>query len=421
MQQFITVEEARQKILKSLPRVGTERVFLQDALGRVLAEQVEAPEDSPRFDNSARDGYAVRFEDLADERPTLRIGGSVAAGKMSSIHVDQGSAVRIMTGAPVPDGADTVVMQENCQVDDESQTLTVLDKPEAGRGAWVRKAGENMAAGETVLEPGDRLGAAELGLVASFGRSVLTVSRRPRVAIVSTGDELVEIDQTPGPGQIINSNAYMLEALVTEAGCDAVVLPVASDTEQAVRAAFERALQDADIVVSSGGVSVGDFDVTRRVVDELTGGMNFWKIRMKPGKPLAFGTHDAHNTSATQGKSVPLIGLPGNPNSCFVCFHQFVRPALAVMQDIAPDAVRPRQLEATLSSPVSTTPRRRTYLAGHLETDPQAAPGEPPVFHPAGNQNSGNLRLFCRADAFGLVEEGVAETGAGQRIVVELI
>jgi molybdopterin molybdotransferase len=411
MKQFITVEQARQQILERLQHVGSERVFLTDALGRVLAEEIEAPHDSPRFDNSARDGYAVRYADLDAARPTLKVGGSVAAGQMSSIHVDSGAAVRIMTGAPVPNGADTVVMQENCEVDEESGTLTVLQKPKAGRGAWIRKAGENMASGEAVLAPGDTLRAAELGLVASFGRSVLRVSRRPRVAIVSTGDELVEVDQRPGPGQIVNSNAYMLEALVAEAGCEALVLPLVVDDEVAIRDTFERALEVADIVISSGGVSVGDFDLTGRVVDELTGGMNFWKIRMKPGKPLAFGVSDV------DPKSVPLIGLPGNPNSCFVCFHQFVRPALSVMQGVARDEVSPRQIEATLSSPVRTTPRRRTYLGGRLET----TPGERPIFHPSANQNSGNLRLFCRAQAFGIVEEGVAKMDAGDPIVVELI
>jgi molybdopterin molybdotransferase len=422
MKQFITVESAREQILARLPRVGSERVFLPDALGRILAETVEAPEDSPRFDNSARDGYALRFSDLDAERPTLHVAGSAAAGDVGSIQVDPGSAVRIMTGAPVPDGADTVVMQEQCELDEDNATVTVLDKPEAGRGAWVRKAGKNMACGETILEPGDHLRASEIGMVASFGRSLISVSRRPRVAIVSTGDELVEIDQEPGPGQIVNSNAYMLQSLVAEAGCEALVLPAASDTKQAVQRVFERALQDADIVVSSGGVSVGDFDVTRGVVDELTGGMNFWKIRMKPGKPLAFGTSPAGT------KNVPLIGLPGNPNSCFVCFHQFVRPALAVMQGVAAHLALPRRLEATLASPVRTTPRRRTYLGGRLlggatDTGLDPSPGEhdPLVFHPTDNQSSSNLRLFCGAQAFGIVEEGVSEMEAGSTILIELI
>ncbi|QDG49955.1 molybdopterin molybdotransferase MoeA [Persicimonas caeni] len=411
MKRFITVEEARQQILERLPRLSTERIFLSQALGRILAESVEAPTDSPRFDNSARDGYALRFDDLEGDRPTLSVIGTAAAGTISDLHVEPGTAARIMTGAVVPEGADTIVMQEYCEVDEDAGTVTVLEVPEKGRGAWVRKAGENMAAGEAVLEPGARLGAPEVGLLASFGRSVIEVSRRPRVAIVSTGDELVELDQEPQPGQIINSNAYMLEALVHQAGGEAVVLPPAADTEEAVRDTFEQALQSADIVVSSGGVSVGDFDITREVVDELTGGMNFWKIRMKPGKPLAFGTAD------TDGRDVPLIGLPGNPNSCFVCFHQFVRPALAVMQGVARDGVVPRRLDAILAGPVQTTPKRRVYLSGTL----RGRVGDKPEFVPFDNQNSGNLRLFCGAEAFGVCEEGVARMEAGDEIAVELI
>lgn len=411
MKRFITVEEARQQILERLPRLPAERVFLSQAPGRVLAESIEAPTNSPRFDNSARDGYAVRFADLEGDRPTLALVGSVAAGEMSGLQVEAGTAARIMTGAPVPDGADTIIMQEYCEVDEDAGTVTVIDKPEEGRGAWVRKAGENMAKGEAVLEAGARLGAPDVGLLASFGRSVVKVARRPRVAIVSTGDELVEIDQEPGPGQIVNSNAYMLEALVHQVGGEAIVLPPAPDTEQAVRDTFEQAVQSADIVVSSGGVSVGDFDITRQVVDELTGGMNFWKIRMKPGKPLAFGT------SSTGGRDVPLIGLPGNPNSCFVCFHQFVRPALAVMQGVAREDVVPRRLDAVLAKSVQSTPKRRVYLSGTL----RSRPGDKPEFVPDDNQNSGNLRLFCGAEAFGVCEEGVASMAAGDEIAVELI
>lgn len=411
MQEFITVEQARDHILERLPRLDPERVFLGQAAGRILAESIEAPENSPRFSNSARDGFAVRWADLEADRPTLKLGGSVAAGEPGQFRVEAGHAARIMTGAPMPEGADTVVMQEHCEVDADANTVRVLDKPQAGRGAWVREAGENMARGEVVLDAGSRLGASEVGLLASFGRSVVSTSRKPRVAIVSTGDELVELDRKPGRGQIINSNAYMLEALVREMGAEPLVLPIAPDDRDAIGQVFERALRNADLVVSSGGVSVGDYDLTREVVDELTGGMKFWKIRMKPGKPLAFGTSEAG------GRGVPLIGLPGNPVSCFVCFHQFVRPALTVMQ--GQDARRtglPR-LVAQLSSPIRTTPRRRTYLSGTLHSDR----AEGPVFMPADNQNSGNLRLFCQANAFGIVEEGVAEMGAGDDIVVELI
>ncbi|MFW6057639.1 MAG: gephyrin-like molybdotransferase Glp [Persicimonas sp.] len=411
MKQFISVDEARQQILDRLPRLGRERVMLTAALGRVLAESIEAPEDSPRFDNSARDGYALRFDDLEGDRPTLDIVGEAAAGGVADFEVGPNQAGRIMTGAALPAGADTVVMQEHCEVDQAAGTVTVVETPAAGRGAWVRHAGENMARGEAVLEPGATLQGADIGLLAGFRRSTIEVSRRPTVAIVSTGDELVEIDQTPGPGQIINSNAYMLEALVSGAGAEPLVLPVVADQNDAVARAFGRAIAEADIVISSGGVSVGTYDVTLTVVDELTGGMDFWKIRMKPGKPLAFGL------GGTQERVVPIIGLPGNPNSCLVCFHQFVRPALAVMQGQPAADVAPTRIQAILANAVETTPRRRTYLSGTL-SDGEA---EAPVFTAADNQNSGNLQLFCQANALGLVEEGVARLEAGAAITVELL
>ncbi len=411
MKQFITVEEARQHILEGLAPLDAERVFLANAPGRVLAEAITAPSNSPRFDNSARDGFALRFDDLEGEAPTLRLGGLVAAGGMAEFRVEPGSAARIMTGAPLPDGADTVVMQEHCEVDEDAGTVRVVEMGEVERGAWVRKAGGNMRRGEVVLEPGATLGPADAGLLASFGRSVISVMRRPRVAIVSTGDELVDLDAAPGPGQIVNSNAYMLQALVQAHGAEPLVLPIAPDDEDAIRQTFQRAVQNADLVVSSGGVSVGDFDLTRHIVDELTGGMNFWKIRMKPGKPLAFGTSDVG------ARRVGLIGLPGNPNSCFVCFHQFVRPALAALQGVPDAKLGLDRVTATLAEAVHTTPRRRAYLSGWLDTTRAGHP----VFRPAQNQDSGNLRLFCQANALGIVDEGVADLDAGDEIVVELL
>lgn len=411
MKQFITVEEARGRILERLNTLDTERVFLDAAGGRVLAETLVSPADSPRFDNSARDGFALRYDDLDADGKTLRVIATIAAGTHPDVRVEPGTAARIMTGAPVPDGADTVVMQEYCEFDDDAGSVTIPDTALVDRGAWVRHAGENMAEGEAILEPGAPIGPADVGLLASFGRSLVTVSRRPRVAIVSTGDELVDLDDTAGAGKIVNSNAYMLAALVEQRGGEAMVLPIAADDEDAIRQTFGRALRAADLVISSGGVSVGDFDITGRIVDELTGGMDFWKIRMKPGKPLAFGT------SELGGRRVGLIGLPGNPNSCFVCFHQFVRPAMAVLQGVAPEQTLLARVQARLAADVGSTPRRREYLSGKLDT--RAPDG--PVFYPADNQNSGNLRLFCQADALGTVEEGVAEMSAGDTIAVELL
>lgn len=418
MQQFISVEEARERILARLTPLGAERVFLAQAAGRILAEPIAAPADTPRFAHSSRDGFALRFQDIQGETGALELVGSSAAGAPSEREVGPGQAARITTGAPLPGGADTVVMLEYCSVDAAANLLT-LDAPEAVKMAqWVRQVGEDMAAGEVILEPGVRLGAADVGLLAGFGRPMVNVTRKPRVAIVSTGDELVDPGTPPGPAQIVNSNAYLLAALVEEYGGVAQILPIAPDDEDAIRQAFDAAIAGADLVLSSGGMSVGEFDLTRPIVDELTGGMHFWKIRIKPGKPLAFGVARA-DTAPT-----PLLGLPGNPNACFVGFHQFVRPALDLLSgdgaQVAADPGAPlASIPATLATAVKTTPRRRVYLSGRLEEPGPDATGARPIFYPTPNQNSGNLRLFCQATAFGIVDEGVSELNAGDEIRVE--
>jgi molybdopterin molybdotransferase len=410
MQTFITVEEARGSILKNVEPLDTEKISLTELGRRVLAEPIIAPSDSPAFDNSSRDGFAFRWEDADERLPVeLEVVGTVYAGDDQWPDVDEGQAVRIMTGAPVPSGADTIVMQENCEFDEPASTVRLSSLPEGGRGAWIRHAGAFMKEGEVVVDAGERVGPAEVGLVAGFGSTIFEVYRRPRVAIVSTGSELVDPDTEPGPGQIVNSNAYQLASLCEQAGALPQIMPVVPDDESEVREAFARALRAADLVVSSGGVSVGAHDFTRDVLAELTGGMTFWKIRMKPGKPLAFGR--------AQQSGVPLIGLPGNPASCFVGFHQFVRPALGVMQGRPVAAMQPRKLAAVLGSAVTSTPRRREYLSGNVIF----RSGEKPEFLPAPRQNSGNLALFCGATAFGLVAEGTGELMAGDEIEVELL
>lgn len=410
MQTFISVDEARAAILDETTALNREKIALTQANGRVLGRPIVAPTDSPAFDNSARDGFAFRWDDVADELPAeLHVVDTVLAGDADLPEVRSGQAVRIMTGAPVPAGVDTVIMQENCDFDEDSETLKLAELPDAGRGAWIRHAGEFMAEGDAILQAGQELGPAEIGLIASFSKTLIEVYRRPRVSIVSTGDELVDPDAQPQPGQIVNSNAYQLAALCEQAGALPQVLPIVGDDEGAVRNAFETALQASDLVVSSGGVSVGTHDVTRDVLEELTRGMTFWKIRMKPGKPLAYGR-------AENGR-IPLIGLPGNPASCFVGFHQFVRPALGAMQGHPISSLQPQKFAAKLGRSVTSTPRRREYLSGRIIF----RRGETPEFLPAEQQNSGNLALFCNATAFGIVEEGVSELRAGDELDVELM
>jgi len=408
METFIGVEEARSRILSVLEPLGTERVFLSEASDRHIAENITAPEDLPRFDNSSRDGFAVRWEDIEAGEATLEIVGEAAAGHTVDRPLEPGEAIRIATGGRVPPGADTVVMQECCEL--EGDTVTVREPPSKGRGAWIRPAGRYLSAGDAAIESGTRLSSAEIGLLASFQHARLEVHRRPTVAIVSTGDELVDIETEPGDGELVNSNAYLLESLVERAGAIPTVLPTAPDDAEAVRSTFDRAVDAADLVASSGGVSVGDHDEVREVVDELTGGMTFWKIRMKPGKPLAFGTTDDE-------RSIPLLGLPGNPNSCFVGFHQFLEPALRVLQGADSEELveRPR-FRAELASSVDSTPRRRHYLAGRIE---KTENGNMPTFVPAPRQQSGDPALFCGRDVFGLVPEGIDSMEARDVIEVE--
>jgi molybdopterin molybdotransferase len=404
---FISVERARETILEAIEVVPAERVFLSDCIGRSIAETIRAPDDVPAFDNSSRDGYAFRWADVEDGVRRFNVVATSAAGQPTDTHIDGGQAARIMTGAKLPDGADTVVMQEHVEVDGDS--IVVDDDADVEEGSWVRHAGRYLSEGEVVLEAGARVTPAGVGLLASFGRSRLDVHRKPRVGIVSTGDELVDIDQTPGPGQIVNSNAHLLESLVEAYGGEPIVFPAAQDTEGAVRQVYEAAIASSDIVISSGGVSVGDHDVVGDVVDALTGGMQFWKIRMKPGKPLAFGT-------ARDGSETPLLGLPGNPNSCFVCFHQFVRPVLGVAQGAPAEEQSPRQMDAILQKEVTSTPHRRQYLAGRLKSVDGT-----PRFTAFERQASANTALFVDANAFGLVPEGVDHMSGGDRITVEPI
>lgn len=403
MDTFITVEDARDRILSRLRTVGAERVTLTDAAGRYIAESIVAPWDSPAFDNSAMDGFAFRWSDR-DE--ILTVIGESAAGHPFDGSVGPGEAVRIMTGAAVPDGADSVAMREICQEKDGK--LSVTEEPSRGEGANIRLQGEYMAAGEPVLRKRDRLGGAEIGLLAMFGRTVVYVSRRPRVAIVTTGSELVEPDREPGPGQIINSNAYMIESLVRDAGGEPTVLPIVPDDEDATREAIGSLDATVDLVLTIGGVSVGDYDFVRDVLDETTGGMAFWKVRMKPGKPLAFGQLSKNET--------PVIGLPGNPVSSFVGFHQFVRPALQVLQGAAADETPLRRVRAKTSTPIRSTPRRRQYVLGALEQG-----GGESHFVPHASQSSGNVLTTCRTSAFGIVEEGVDRIEAGAALDVQIL
>lgn len=408
MSKFIAVDEALNHILSRIPTTGAERLAVGSCRGRRLAEPVDAPWDSPRFDNSAMDGFAVRYDDVDDPPATLELGGSSAAGDPSSQRVESGQAFRIFTGAALPEGADTVVRQERCSVD--GQTVTVEKPPKGGHGANIRRAATYLEAGQPALQPGTRLGGAEVGLLASFGRPVVPVHTRPTVGVISTGDELVELGEDPGPGQIVNSNSYMLETLVQDHGGVPRVYPTAPDDRDRIEEVYRRAVDECDLVVSTGGVSVGEHDHVHDVVDDLTGGMTFWKVRMKPGKPLVFGL------AGPDRSPVPLIGLPGNPGSGFVCYQIFVRPALAVFQGVEPERAELPRVEATLRGTARGSSGRRAYLAGRAEPT-----GDGLVFEARDHQSSGNPALFAAVNALGIVEREIDELEDGEAIPVHLL
>ncbi len=311
---MITIDDALRRILAQVPVNGTERVELGSAAGRILAEDVASVGELPPWPASAMDGYAVRAADVPGR---LHVVETVAAGAVPRFAVPAGGATRIMTGAPVPDGADAVVMVED--TDGEGDEVTV--RVSARVGQHIRPRGSEIARGAVVLRAGTSLGAGAVGVAAAIGVPSLRVWMRPRVAILSTGDEIVETGFPLGPGQIWSSNSHALAALVTAAGAVPVTLGNVRDDPAAIGAAFREALR-CDVLISTGGVSVGDFDHVKPVLAELGLAMDFWRVAMKPGKPLAFGT--------LGGK--PVFGLPGNPVSCMVNFLEFVRPLLRTMQ-----------------------------------------------------------------------------------------
>lgn len=316
---MLTVEEAQAQLLAEVAPLTMEEGAIAESLDRVLARDVYAGSDLPPFDNSAMDGYAVRAADTqgaADATPRrLPVVGEIAAGDAGQEPLPDGAAMRIMTGAPVPPGADAVIQVELTRPAGAAVELLAAVAP----GTSIRRAGADVTRGQRILSAGAHLRPGELGLLAAQGYARVPVHRRPRVAILSTGDELVEVGQTPGPGQIRNSNATMLAAQVRRCGAVPVELGVARDTREAVHAALA-AGRDCDLYISSGGVSVGVYDVVKAVLEEH-GGIQFWRVNMRPGKPVAFGRVDG----------VPFLGLPGNPVSAFVTFELFARPMLRKM------------------------------------------------------------------------------------------
>lgn len=350
---MLNVEEALAAILARVNPLPSEPVPLVKAMGRVLAEDIGADIDNPPFDNSAVDGYAVRAVDTegasSQNSVSLSCLGEVAAGKVAAEELSPGECIRVMTGAPVPAGADAMVMREDAREENGS----VYIHAQATAGDHIRRAGNDFRVGDTVLHRGTLIGPAEVAMLAAVGREDVSVYRRPRVAVFSTGDELVDIDTKPGPGQIRDSNRVTLEALVLAAGGDIFSSQRLPDDLAATEHAFSAAAalaggEGANVIVTSGGVSVGDHDYVKPALEKL-GTLELWRIRMKPGKPLAFGSID----------DTLFLGLPGNPVSTMVTFELFVRPVLWKLAGRL-DLDRPR-VEVTLTDGVRHSPGRREY------------------------------------------------------------
>jgi molybdopterin molybdotransferase len=399
---MITVEQAFSAIIARFHSLESERVGLREAAHRVLALDVVAGEAIPPFDNSAMDGYAVREADCAGataETPVmLQIIGESAAGHAPEFTVIPGTAVRIMTGAPLPNGADAVVMREETR--ESKETVEILVAPEPAE--HIRRAGEDVPRGSTVFQAGDVLGPAALGVLASIGCSMIEVVRRPRIALLATGDELVDVDQPLAPGQIHNSTAYALEALITRLGAIPVQLGIAPDDRDILRARIQEGARH-DLLITTGGVSVGDHDLVKEVLGEL-GEMDFWRVNMQPGKPLAFGM---------VGRT-PVIGLPGNPVSSLVAFELFVRPAIRRLAGHT-QLLRPRVLARLAQSLEKRGDRRQFHRAWvHVEAGSYIATS-------TGPQGSHVLTSVARGNALMDLPEGPRSYAAGELVEVILL
>ena len=407
---MISVDEALEYVLKHFEPLEPEEVEILDALDRVLAEDVYSDMDIPPFDNSAMDGYAVRAADTVGASPEapvrLRVIADLAAGYTTDLVVEPGTAIRIMTGAPLPVGADAVV-----QFEETSEGLSAGGRKDDCIGVFsqvvagenVRPVGEDIRKGELVLAEGMVLRPQEIGVLASLGRAMVRVIRRPRVAILATGDELVSIGEPLSPGKIRNSNEYSNAALVQHYGGIPVRLGIARDDVEELTAKIREGLaQKVDLFLTSAGVSVGDYDVVKDVLG-AEGEMHFWQVRMKPGKPLAFG----------EIQGVPVLGLPGNPVSAMVSFEQFARPAILKM--LGKTRLRKPAVEAILEEDVESSGRRNFKRAVVTKR------GGEYYASVTGPEGSGILTSMVKANGLAIIPDGVRHKKAGERVMVQML
>ena len=404
---MISVEEALEKVLGYVNLLETEEKPILDCLGQVLAEDVSSSVNVPPLDNSAMDGYALRAADIrgADQGSPclLRVIATLPAGSVSRRAVEPGTAIRIMTGAPIPGGADTVVKFEDT---DETRRKQVTSEigilREIKAGANVRRAGEDITRGKLVLGKGTVLRPSEIGVLASVGRSRVKVTRRPVVAILATGDELVEIDRELGPGQIYNSNTYGLAAQVERYGGLPRILGIARDRKRSLNEKLKKGL-DSDLLITSGGVSMGDYDLVKDILAQK-GEITFWQVRMKPGKPLAFGRIG----------NLPLLGLPGNPVSSMLSFEIFARPAIFKMMGKPPRS-KPI-IRAVVDSPLENSDGRRVYVRARVEKSDERY-----LARVTGAQGSGILTSMALANGLIIIPEDKETVAAGEEVRVIML
>jgi molybdopterin molybdotransferase len=402
---LLSVNEARTQLLQAFPPLSSETIPLAQAVGRVLAEPVLAPNDLPPFSNSSMDGFAVRAGDVtaAGEASPVRLHvvADIPAGKPSPVTLHPGQAARIMTGAALPAGADAVVPVEVTDFNQRDagspppETVAILRAVTAG--AYVRLRGEDLHTGDVVLPPGIMLRPKDVGMLAMLGKAEVRVARRPRVGVLSSGDELLPVGSPPEPGKIYESNAHVLAALVEEAGAEALSLGIALDRADAVQEKLDLAVaRGADVILTSAGVSVGAYDFVRHVVEQF-GRLDFWRVNMRPGKPLAFGEY----------RGVPFFGLPGNPVSTYVGFEVFVRPALCQLLGMA---WRRETARAVLEEALESD-GRESYLRGVVSLREGTR-----YVRLTGHQGSGNYYSLVQANAFILVPSGVKSLPPGSEV-----
>lgn len=394
---MISFEQARQLILDNSSPVGIEQVSLLDSVGRVLVHDMQAPCDMPLWDNSAMDGYAVRSADCRQTPCMLKVSGYIPAGSRGDgISVEAGCAVRIMTGAPTPPGCDAVVPVE--ETDDGQLEVTLLQT--VNKGQHIRVRGEDVPAGDLFVNAGAIVRPPEVNILANFGKALVAVCRRPVVAILSTGDELIELGMTPGPGEIVNSNALSLAAAVAETGCIPRMIGIARDNRESHLEKLREGLQ-ADVLITSAGVSAGDRDLVREVLAELGAKQIFWKIGVKPGGPTAFAMYGAK----------PVFSLPGNPVSAMITFEEFVRPALLKM--LGHQQILRPLFKAVLREELHKKPGKVQIIRVRLDNE-----GGRWFASSAGNQQTAILRTMVAAQALAILPADSSHFAAGAEVDV---